>query len=118
MSHTKSGPLYIQVADFQGVLFDELAARFDFVAHQDPEHFVGSARITRVPDGHSLVVGGFYGEVKRNDKNKVPVLGCLLVGQDDRAVSYGYAYNYYRYYSYAEGPAAAGAKTSSTVASA
>ncbi|WP_353568518.1 type II secretion system protein GspD [Haloferula sargassicola] len=30
---------------------------------------------TRVPDGCSLVVGGFYGEVQTNDNNKVPLLG-------------------------------------------
>jgi len=35
--------------------------------------------ITRVPDGHSLVVGGFYGEVKSSDKNKVPVLGDIPI---------------------------------------
>ncbi len=32
--------------------------------------------------------------------NKVPVLGCLLIGQDDRGASYGGSYGYYRYYSY------------------
>ncbi|WP_193211057.1 type II secretion system protein GspD [Luteolibacter marinus] len=31
--------------------------------------------LARVPDGHSLVVGGFYGEVENKDKTKVPVLG-------------------------------------------
>jgi type II secretory pathway component GspD/PulD (secretin) len=35
--------------------------------------------LARVPDGHSLVVGGFYGEVKSNDKNKVPVLGDIPI---------------------------------------
>lgn len=35
--------------------------------------------ITRVPDGHSLVVGGFYGEVKQNNKNKVPILGDIPI---------------------------------------
>ncbi len=33
--------------------------------------------ITRIPDGHSLVVGGFYGQVKSKDRNKVPLLGDL-----------------------------------------
>ncbi|MCU0796868.1 MAG: hypothetical protein MUF31_13145 [Akkermansiaceae bacterium] len=33
--------------------------------------------ITRVPNGYSLVVGGFYGEVESNDKTKVPLLGDL-----------------------------------------
>jgi Mrp family chromosome partitioning ATPase len=32
--------------------------------------------------------------------NKVPIMGCLLIGQDERSVGYGYAYNYYRYYGY------------------
>lgn len=31
----------------------------------------------RVPDGHSLVVGGFYGEIQKKDKNKVPILGDI-----------------------------------------
>jgi len=31
--------------------------------------------LARVPDGHSLVVGGFYGEVSSDKKNKVPLLG-------------------------------------------
>ncbi|RYD38009.1 MAG: hypothetical protein EOP87_02365, partial [Verrucomicrobiaceae bacterium] len=33
--------------------------------------------IARVPDGHSLVVGGFYGEVQTKDKTKVPLLGDI-----------------------------------------
>ena len=33
--------------------------------------------VTRIPDGHSLVVGGFYGQVKTKDKNKVPLLGDI-----------------------------------------
>ncbi len=33
----------------------------------------------RVPDGFSLVVGGFYGEVESKDRNKVPVLGDIPV---------------------------------------
>ncbi len=33
--------------------------------------------LSRVPDGHSLVVGGFYGEVENKNNNKVPVLGDL-----------------------------------------
>lgn len=35
--------------------------------------------ISRVPDGHSLVIGGFYGEVGNNAKTKVPGLGDLPV---------------------------------------
>lgn len=31
--------------------------------------------LARVPDGYSLVVGGFYGEAQVNDKTKVPILG-------------------------------------------
>jgi type II secretory pathway component GspD/PulD (secretin) len=33
----------------------------------------------RVPDGHSLVVGGFYGEVQSKDKTKIPLLGDIPV---------------------------------------
>lgn len=33
--------------------------------------------IARVPDGHSLVVGGFFGETKGSAKTKVPLLGDL-----------------------------------------
>ncbi len=31
----------------------------------------------RVPDGYSLVVGGFYGEASSSGKNKVPILGDI-----------------------------------------
>jgi type II secretory pathway component GspD/PulD (secretin) len=33
--------------------------------------------ITRVPDGYSLVVGGFYGEAKINGDTKIPLLGDI-----------------------------------------
>ncbi|BCU78236.1 secretin N-terminal domain-containing protein [Luteolibacter sp. LG18] len=35
--------------------------------------------LARVPDGNSLVVGGFYGESKSDKKNKVPLLGDVPV---------------------------------------
>ena len=35
--------------------------------------------LARVPDGYSLVVGGFYGESDQRDRNKVPVLGDIPV---------------------------------------
>ena len=35
--------------------------------------------IARVPDGHSLLVGGFYGQVKSKDDNKVPILGDIPI---------------------------------------
>ena len=35
--------------------------------------------IARIPDGHSLVVGGFYTEIDNNTKNKVPILGDVPV---------------------------------------
>lgn len=35
--------------------------------------------LARVPDGHSLVVGGFYGETLNKNKNKVPILGDVPV---------------------------------------
>ena len=35
--------------------------------------------LARIPDGSSLVVGGFYGEVKGNQKTKVPLLGDVPV---------------------------------------
>ena len=35
--------------------------------------------IARIPDGHSLVVGGFYGEVESKDNNKVPFLGDIPI---------------------------------------
>ncbi len=35
--------------------------------------------LSRVPDGYSLVVGGFYGEVERKDSNKVPLLGDVPI---------------------------------------
>ena len=33
--------------------------------------------ISRVPDGFSLVVGGFYGEVEASNDNKIPILGDI-----------------------------------------
>jgi type II secretory pathway component GspD/PulD (secretin) len=33
--------------------------------------------IARVPDGHSLVVGGFYGAADENKDNKVPIIGDI-----------------------------------------
>lgn len=33
--------------------------------------------IARIPDGHSLVIGGFYGQVKQKDRNKVPIVGDI-----------------------------------------
>ncbi|WP_367874819.1 type II secretion system protein GspD [Luteolibacter sp. Populi] len=35
--------------------------------------------LSRVPDGHSLVVGGFYGEIQGKDRTKVPILGDIPV---------------------------------------
>ncbi|BDS08499.1 hypothetical protein NT6N_35390 [Oceaniferula spumae] len=35
--------------------------------------------IARIPNGHSLIVGGFYGETKGNDKSKVPLLGDIPI---------------------------------------
>lgn len=35
--------------------------------------------LARIPDGSSLVVGGFYGEVQQKDKNKVPLLGDIPI---------------------------------------
>ena len=37
--------LHIEVTDLQRVLFDEVAAGFDFVAHEDAEHVVGGAGV-------------------------------------------------------------------------
>ncbi|TAE77358.1 MAG: hypothetical protein EAZ65_02510 [Verrucomicrobia bacterium] len=33
--------------------------------------------LSRIPDGHSLVVGGFYGELENKDRSKIPLLGDL-----------------------------------------
>ena len=35
--------------------------------------------LARVPDGYSLVVGGFYGEAQNDGKTKVPLLGDIPV---------------------------------------
>ena len=35
--------------------------------------------LARVPDGYSLIVGGFYGEIKSDTKTKVPILGDIPV---------------------------------------
>lgn len=34
---------------------------------------------TRIPNGYSLVIGGFYGETQSKDGNKVPVLGDIPI---------------------------------------
>lgn len=35
--------------------------------------------IARIPNGHSMIIGGFYGQVNSNNKNKVPLLGDIPV---------------------------------------
>lgn len=35
--------------------------------------------LARVPDGFSLVIGGFYGATENNDKTKIPLLGDIPV---------------------------------------
>jgi len=35
--------------------------------------------LARVPDGHSLVVGGFYGEAQTDGKTKVPLIGDIPI---------------------------------------
>lgn len=35
--------------------------------------------LARIPDGHSLVIGGFYAAVEKNDRTKVPILGDMPV---------------------------------------
>ena len=35
--------------------------------------------LARVPDGYSLVVGGFYGEAQSSGKTKIPILGDLPI---------------------------------------
>ncbi len=35
--------------------------------------------LARIPDGDSLIVGGFYGEIQSDDKNKVPLFGDIPI---------------------------------------
>lgn len=35
--------------------------------------------IARIPNGHSMFIGGFYGEVDSKDNNKVPILGEIPI---------------------------------------
>ena len=35
--------------------------------------------IARIPNGHSLIIGGFYGELDSKGKNKVPLLGDIPI---------------------------------------
>ncbi|MFK7910260.1 MAG: type II secretion system protein GspD [Akkermansiaceae bacterium] len=35
--------------------------------------------IARIPDGNSLIIGGFYGQVNSKGKNKVPLLGDIPI---------------------------------------
>ncbi|MCP5538317.1 MAG: hypothetical protein H7A51_19050 [Akkermansiaceae bacterium] len=35
--------------------------------------------IARIPNGHSLMIGGFYGELESKSKNKVPLLGDIPI---------------------------------------
>src|SRR5262245_21376837 len=38
---------YIEIANIEGVVLDELAARFDLIAHQCREHLVGLCMVLR-----------------------------------------------------------------------
>lgn len=49
--------LHIQIPHFQCVLLDELAAGFDFFAHQDPEHVVGGAGVVHADLQQRAVLG-------------------------------------------------------------
>ena len=35
--------------------------------------------LARVPDGYSLIVGGFYGEAKSGGRTKIPLLGDIPI---------------------------------------
>lgn len=37
--------LDVQIADFEGVFFDEFTPRLDFVTHQNPKHLVSGSRV-------------------------------------------------------------------------
>ncbi len=49
--------LHIQILDFEGVFFDELAAGFDLVAHEDAEELVGGGDVVHRDLAERAVVG-------------------------------------------------------------
>ena len=55
--------LHIEVADVEGVVFDEAAAGFDVVAHEDGEDLVGADGVVE-DDFEHLAVGGVHGGVE------------------------------------------------------
>ena len=50
--------LHVQIPHVQRVVFDELAARLDFVAHEPHEHFLGLNRIGEFDAQQLAAVGG------------------------------------------------------------
>src|SRR6185295_14771342 len=52
--------LHVEVADVEGVVFDELAAGFDFFAHELREHFFGFDGVGEV-HAEELALGGVHG---------------------------------------------------------
>jgi Mrp family chromosome partitioning ATPase len=42
--------------------------------------------------------------VRLLEVNNIPVLGCILIGRDERSGGYGYRYNRYHYYDYSAAP--------------
>jgi len=55
-------------------LVDEIVSES---GHRYPASESLRKKVASVPPGHSLVVGGFYGQVKTKDDNKVPLLGDI-----------------------------------------
>lgn len=70
------GTIRMQLRPRSAQITDQIqSATTDNVYPRVTESMIES--ISRVPDGHSLVVGGFYGEVENRDKTKVPLLGDI-----------------------------------------
>jgi type II secretory pathway component GspD/PulD (secretin) len=70
----KMRPRSAQIAEYvEGTVINGLRSSYPRVTESMVE------TLGRVPDGHSLIVGGFYGEITSKGKTKVPLLGDMPV---------------------------------------
>ena len=71
------GTIRMKMRPRSAQIVDEITSASGNVYPRVSESMIES--IARIPDGCSLVVGGFYGEVKKKDSNKVPLLGDVPI---------------------------------------
>lgn len=71
------GTIRMKMRPRSAQIVDEIKSTSGNVYPRVSESMIES--IARIPDGSSLIVGGFYGEVQKKDSNKVPLLGDIPV---------------------------------------